>query len=138
MLASQIEAYVRRRGAELNLSIPALNRAIDDYSRLRESASFFNIERVRPKKTIKDFNYDMWNQWISYTFTIDNWVHEVVGPVYGTEVEEWHNELFFFLGSWIRESPSILQKFDSTPEEEYVEKVPEIDPYLADYEEKFK
>ena len=127
-LVVQIEQYITRRGATLSVSKQKLYAQIRCYLHLRQTMSRLDISYPRMavfKPTGWTGRHEaLWDDWIHYTFSDDNWYAEVVYPVFGRDVRDWElymdgwrEELLEFLPWWIRRSVDIVEDYDPTPEE---------------------
>jgi hypothetical protein len=139
-----IEAYFTRRGASMELSPGRLMAHIQQYIRLRQKSSFFDISAPlnKPFKPVDWTAHDerVWCDWINYHCDLDSWTREVMQPMFGNGVcfwearcEGWREEIHTCLPWWIRRSKDIVTRFDPTSEDPVEEPQPEIDPYLLEH-----
>jgi hypothetical protein len=141
-VARNTEKFVRRRGGHLNLPICSLQSALMRFINLRSMKPLSSIQATpaHDKKPIgwTDHHEMVWNEWFNFYFSYDDWIREVMTPVFGTgehiwEPEEWRTEIFLFLQGWIQRSLAIVEQFDATQLEEEDEDADDsIDPYLIE------
>ena len=145
-LVEQIESYVGKRGASLGLNSRRLVSQIIGYIYLRQQSSWLDI--TDPQMSVvkppgwTDRHEKLWTDWIHYTFTPGNWEHEVMLPLFGSDIRAWEmnmggwrDELLHYLPWWVLRSVSIVEEYDPTsvdPEEED-EGQTSIDPYILDH-----
>ena len=147
-IVAGMDRYVRRRGTTLGLEPRRLCRQIIQYVDMRHHMGSYDISypQFKPYKPAGWTSREegLWRDWIQYTFSLDSWQEEVIGPVFGTDVrswepprEGWRAEIMEFLPWWIARSLTIVDAFDPSsidPEdEELVADKKEIDPYLLDH-----
>lgn len=147
-IVARIEAFVTRRNGRLSVSPSALHHQLLQYIHLRQNLHPFEIEfkRTCPKeskesKTWTTHSERVWSDWISYTFTNEDWDREVMS-YFGTDVRawearlgDWRSEVFAFLNQWIQRSQEIVDAFDPTSIDESENDAPrsKIDPYLLEH-----
>jgi len=83
---------------------------------------------------------EVWQEWLSYHFSLDDWRSEVMNPIFGADMRtweascpNWRMEIFVYLDDWVQRSTEIVAAFDMTPLQEVVEdEHGDIDPYLIE------
>ena len=135
--------YIGRRGVVPELAPRRMITQILRYITLRRRSGPFAISNPlfdpSSPEGWGDYEEDVWQEWIDYTFTLDSWNDEVMNPIFGTDVrlweasiEGWREELLQFLPWWIKRSEAIVVKFDPTPLAEQSEELSKLDSYLLE------
>lgn len=102
----------------------------------------------------------VWREWIGHHFTLEDWHRKVMYPVFGTDrriweeqCDGWRDEIFGYLHRWVQRSWEVMETVDprqlpSTEELQEAERteaalrkrlglrVKDVDPYLAEQEER--
>ena len=145
-VAEAIAAFVERRGGALVMTPRQLTWKLIQYVEMRGHVPWHEIAyrggraAIKPKGWTAD-NERIWQDWITYTFELEDWTREVIQPIFGTDVREWEPgvewrmELLEFLRHWIRRSIAIVEEFDPrdhTEERTGQTMKEEIDPYLIE------
>lgn len=144
-LAEAITAFVERRGGTLAVTPRQLTLILLNYVQMRYDVPWYKIafrqssRQKKPTGWTAD-NERIWQDWITYTFDLEDWNREVIQPLFGTDVRswepgtEWRAEIFWYLQHWIRRSLDTVQEFD--PRDHTPDRVEgpknEIDPYLIE------
>jgi len=136
--------YIRRHGVVPELEPRRMAGQIMRYIQLRKKAHFLDIAGPMfvpsAPEGWSEYDEEVWQEWIDYTFTLDSWVTEVMNPIFGSDsrlweatIEGWREELLQFLPWWIKRSAAIVAKFDSAQIPETVEQESKLDPYLLEH-----
>jgi hypothetical protein len=142
-VAEAIEQFVQRRGASLDMKVVKLTRAIIHYCILRQNSLAHEISDPQ-RKIVKPRGWTarherLWQEWVQFTFDLDEWDREVIQPIFGSDeryweccMGDWRNEIFSFLPFWIQRSIAIVEDYDPCPPEESVDSSKEVDPYILE------
>ena len=143
VLVQIIDKYVQRRGAHLDTQPPRIVSQILKYIQLRERHMWWEIEGPHCNVTYPpdwtEEREELWNDWFARQFSLESWEDEVMGPMFGTqvqpwEVDGWRQEIYAFLPNWIQRSISLLTAIDPTQTDvKEEEQESTIDPYLLEH-----
>jgi len=149
-IAEQIEGFLVRRKVSLDLSQEQLARQIQQYMTLRcQGAHPFSIQGPAREVTKPEgwsiHAEQVWQDWISNTIHVSDWLREVFRPVFGGNTcrwdsmcEGWREELCGFVPQWAQRTFTIVNAYDATPYDTDEEDDPDprsakVDPYLMDH-----
>jgi hypothetical protein len=143
--AADVEQIVRLffesltlRKLEPELEGRRLAHQILRYIELRQSKADYEIsnplmKRSAPSGWTSEKERD-WNDWIHHVFSLEDWIREVMFPVFGDNQRQWESvclgwreDLFCFLPWWVKRSAVAVV------EESVEEDKSELDPYLLEH-----
>lgn len=143
-VAERVQKFVERRGCYLNRTVAELHRSIVNYIGVRRKAAVCNVH-YSPRRCTAPVGWtahmeEVWQEWLSYYFSLDDWYAEVMYPIFGSDMRtweascpSWRMEIFVYLDDWMQRSTEIVAAFDMTPLKEVVEdEHGDIDPYLIE------
>jgi hypothetical protein len=164
-VAGQIVDLIKKEGLIADADVTKIGSAIMGYVDRRSTvpAHKMGVPR-RARMYIPDrwtaADEQIWREWIGHHFTLEDWHRKVMYPVFGTnqqiweqECDGWRDEIFAFLPWWIQRDWSVMDTVDprQLPSHEEVQeaeraeavrrkqlgiRVREVDPYLAEQEER--
>lgn len=126
-VAEGIEKLVTCRKAYLNLSVDRLRNQIVDYIvwRIRKAHYEISVPQHDTREPVDwtDHAEHVWQDWVTDTFQVEEWVDAVITPVFGTDERNWEarmgtrwrTEILTFLPYWITRSWDIVDAYDPTP-----------------------
>jgi hypothetical protein len=150
-VAERTTAWVRAHGKVGLELVPAqLARQLLDYVCLRgRGASWSDLDGPRYTRSLPvgwtAHHERLWNDWIHYSFAIEDWRRQVLDPVFGTDERSWEvgcagwrDEVFAFLPRWIVRDMVRFVEIDATPlpepePEDTDPRLAKIDPYLVEH-----
>lgn len=126
----RMESYVTRRGGFLGLSLRHIRDQIIRYVRWRLRHAWVEVSPPQHLQTIPTawttHAERVWTDWLSATFRYEDWVAEVIAPVFGTDERfwearcstQWRREVFGWLPFWIEREWDIVDEFDPVQTDE--------------------
>jgi hypothetical protein len=145
-LVDLVIRFVERRRGDMELRPAQLHRLLTQYVLLAQRPGHAS-EIVLRRKPFVPTGWTkraerLWQDWITYTFALEDWQCEVMGRLFGSDVRhweagldgQWRLDLFGFLRQWLRRSLATVEAFDPAPEEvDENEGASKIDPYLLEH-----
>jgi hypothetical protein len=119
-----IESYVTRRGGALGISLRRIRNQIIRYVCWRMRHAWMEISPPQHAQTIPmawtEHAERVWSDWLLSTFQYEDWVREVIVPVFGTDERfwearistQWRHEIYSFLPFWIERDWDIVDDYD--------------------------
>ncbi len=128
-VANRIEAFVEARGGDLRVKGVELVRVILHYVTYRHRMQYTQIQCRRRVRRPADWllvHEQNWRLWVEDTFPVEEWMEEVMYPVFGLDtrsweamIPSWREELVSFLPYWMdRSFAPIEEPLDSETEDE--------------------
>ena len=125
-----IESYVTRRGGTLGISLRRIRDQIIEYVRWRMRHAWMEISPPQNTPYVPfawtEHAERVWGDWLVDTFQYDDWIHEVIEPVFGTDERfwetrmstQWRHEIYSFLPYWVERDWDIVDDYDPSHIEE--------------------
>ena len=126
-VAEAIADMVSQHGGHLTLTVDRLRNQIMEYItwRLRKAQHELSVPQhdVREPAGWTDHAERVWQDWVTDTFQVEEWVAAVITPIFGTDERNWEartstrwrTEILTFLPYWIERSWDIVDTYDPTP-----------------------
>jgi hypothetical protein len=126
-VAEKIAILVTERGGRLSLSVERLRNQIMEYITWRRRFAAYQISpprhELRPPKDWTEHAERVWTDWVTDTFSVEDWVEQVIRPIFGTDERNWEahmgtrwrTEILVFLPWWIQRTWEIVDTYDPTP-----------------------